>query len=80
MRIVLRPKKQCEKLGYSLATLHRRGKDPDFPKAIKLGPNSTGRFEDELDAYLEMLKGQAIAPVAPGVKRGRPCKQRQVEA
>lgn len=76
MRKILRPKQQCEKLGCSLATLHRRGKDPDFPQAIKTGPNSTGRFDDELDAYLESLKGRVISPVAPGAKRGRPPKSK----
>jgi predicted DNA-binding transcriptional regulator AlpA len=71
MRKILRPKQQCEKLGCSLATLHRWGQFPDFPQAIKTGPNSTGRFDDELDAYLESLKGQAISPVAPGSRHGR---------
>lgn len=52
-RRVLRPKRQCELLDCSMATLYRLDKQPNFPKAFRIGANSTGRFEDELIDYLE---------------------------
>jgi predicted DNA-binding transcriptional regulator AlpA len=45
---VLRPKAQAECLGVSRTTLWRFEKLPGFPKTIKLGVNSVGRFQSEL--------------------------------
>jgi len=75
MKIVLRIADQCKKLGISQSTLYRLGKQPDFPKCILIGENSSGRIDDELDEWLESRKGLVIEPVIPAtVKRGRPRK------
>ncbi len=72
MRKILRPKQQCEKLGVSPATLHRLGKQSDFPCVVSVGPNSSGRFDDELDLWLESRKGIEVRPCVPlKIKRGR---------
>lgn len=41
--------------GLSHATIYRKLKNPaeNFPRPVELGPNSTGWFEDEVEAWLE---------------------------
>ena len=50
-RRILRPQRQADLLDISRATLYRFAKLPDFPKMVRLGANSVGRFEDELLAW-----------------------------
>ena len=45
-------------LGVDNTALWRRRKDPDFPKAIRLGPNSSGFLRTDLMAWLESQKGR----------------------
>ena len=55
-RRVLRVPATLDKIGRNdRIWLWRQGHDPDsdFPKAIRIGPNSIGYFEDEIDAWLE---------------------------
>jgi predicted DNA-binding transcriptional regulator AlpA len=51
--VVLR-RRQVVAFGYigSEAALDRARKDPDFPKAIRIGPNSIGFRKADLDAWL----------------------------
>ena len=66
--------------GRSRASIHRDMRDRGFPKPINLGANSVVWDEALVDAWLEQLAtAEYVAvPVAPGVKRGRPCKQQGV--
>ena len=46
--VIERPRVAASKLGFSLATFWRRVKeDPDFPKLVRLGPNSVGLIQAE---------------------------------
>lgn len=49
---ILRPAAQAQLLGISRTTLWRLALLPNFPKAVKLGAGSTGRFEGELLEWL----------------------------
>jgi len=50
-RIIRKPE-LFNKIPLSDATIWRREKMGDFPKRIKLGGNSVGWFENEIDAWL----------------------------
>ncbi len=54
---VLRPKVTAVKCGVTPITIHRWARDPKyahmgFPKPIRLGDNSVGYIEEEVDAFL----------------------------
>ena len=54
---VLRPKATAIKCGVAPITIHRWATDPkyahlNFPKKIRLGENSVGYIEEEIDAFL----------------------------
>lgn len=51
---IIRQKEVCDKLGLSKATvwLYVRTRD-DFPKPIRLGANSVGWLESEIDAFID---------------------------
>ena len=54
---ILRPKATAVKCGVAPITIHRWASDPkyahmDFPKPIRLGDNSMGYIEEEVDAFL----------------------------
>jgi prophage regulatory protein len=51
-----RPQQVWARLNVSPATGWRRVRnDPDFPRPVKLGPNSTGFLRHEVDAYIRTL-------------------------
>ena len=52
---ILRPREAARKVDASISTLYRWVGDPafDFPKPIRLGANSSGFLEHELDAWLK---------------------------
>lgn len=53
---ILRPNQVCERLGCTRTTLWRRERDdPNMPKKVRLGPNSVGFRESEIDAYISEL-------------------------
>jgi prophage regulatory protein len=58
MRILRRPA-VIERTGLSNATIHRREQAGDFPARVKLGPNSIGWIEHEIDAWIESRR---VAP------------------
>ena len=54
---ILRPKAMAQKCGVAPITIHRWASDPryahmGFPKKIRLGDNSVGYIEEEVDAFL----------------------------
>ncbi len=51
---IIRQKEVCDKLGLSKATIwtYVRTRD-DFPKPIRLGANSVGWLESEIDAFID---------------------------
>ena len=51
---IIRQKEVSEKLGLSKATIwtYARTRD-DFPKPIRLGANSVGWLESEIDAFID---------------------------
>ena len=54
---ILRPKATAVKCGVAPITVHRWATDPKyahmgFPKPIRLGDNSVGYIEKEVDAFL----------------------------
>ena len=54
---ILRPKATAAKCGVTPITIHRWASDPKythmgFPKPIRLGDNSVGYIEDEVDSFL----------------------------
>ncbi len=63
MKRVVRIKSICQMTGCSPATIWRWVKtDPAFPKPFKLGPNSTGWDDSEIDRWLSARKaGASIA-------------------
>ena len=50
---VLRPKKTAERVGYTNQWLRQLEARGEFPRRIRLGPNSVGHLEHEVDAWLE---------------------------
>ena len=51
---VLRIAKVVEKVGYSRMHIYRLEKDGKFPKRIRLGPNSVGWLEHEIDDWIKV--------------------------
>jgi len=49
---VLRPKDAAAKCGLSRMHLYRLERAGSFPKRLRLGPNSVGWLEEELDAWI----------------------------
>ena len=51
---IIRQREVCNKLGLSKATIwaYVRTRD-DFPKPIRLGANSVGWLESEIDAFID---------------------------
>lgn len=52
---ILRLRDVEQRTGLSRATIYRRGTDGTFPKPIRLGGNSSGWVESEIDAFLASL-------------------------
>lgn len=58
---VMRPRQAAEYIGLSYPTFWRLAKtDPDFPKPFKLSTNSSAVMREDLDAWLEARRAQAI--------------------
>jgi prophage regulatory protein len=50
---ILRSKNVQSKTGYSRMQIHRLERAGDFPPRVRLGPNSVGWLESEVDDWLE---------------------------
>jgi prophage regulatory protein len=53
MAKILRSKHVAEKTGYSRMQIHRLEIAGKFPKRFRLGPNSVGWLESEIEAWIE---------------------------
>ena len=61
-RRILRAKAVMSRMGWSRTTLWRRVRAGEFPAPVKTGENSTGFFEDEVDAAQANLPRVNYAP------------------
>jgi len=59
---VIRKPELFNKVPLSDATIWRREKAGDFPKRIKLGGNSVGWFENEIEDWLTKKANDRIDP------------------
>lgn len=50
---ILRPRAVCDRLSISRTTLWRKQKDGKFPAPIRLGSNSIGWRESQIEAWLD---------------------------
>lgn len=55
---VLRLPEVVERVGLKRPTIYKRARAGTFPQPIKLGPNSSGWLESEIDAFLANAKKQ----------------------
>lgn len=56
MSAILRQDAVCARLGISGTTLFRWVRSGNFPKPVRLGPNTVGWIEADVDAWLEARK------------------------
>ncbi len=61
-RRLLRPREVMARMGWSRTTLWRRVRAGKFPAPVETGVNSTGFFEDEVDAAQAELPRVQYAP------------------
>ena len=50
----LRSKELCARVGYSAMHIWRLEKAGQFPQRVKIGPNSVGWVESEVDAWQQV--------------------------
>lgn len=62
---ILRKSEVVDRVGFSGMEVWRREKSGKFPRRVKLGPNSVGWVEAEIDAYLEELVAARDAEAGP---------------
>ena len=63
MRHVLRKQGVRDKMGLSVSTIDRKERAFEFPQRVRLGKNSVGWFEDEVDDWLaRRQRGRAAPP------------------
>ena len=63
-RRILAIKTILHRVPYSRTTVWRKSRDPKdpFPAAVDIGPNRTGIYEDEFEAWLNGLSRRGAAP------------------
>ncbi len=54
-RRIIRKPELLKRVSLSDATVWRKERDGQFPRRVRLGGNSVGWFEDEVDEWLEQL-------------------------
>ena len=66
-RRILSIKTVLDRVPYSRTTVWRKSRDPDdpFPSAVDIGPNRTGIYEDEFEAWLDGLSRRGASPKVP---------------
>jgi prophage regulatory protein len=52
-RRIIRSSNVVSKTGYSRMQIYRLEKAGEFPKRVRLGPNSVGWVESEVDAWID---------------------------
>ena len=60
---ILRLPEVEKRTGLRRATIYRRAGEGSFPKPVRLGPNSTGWLESEIDGFLAGLAAERDAQV-----------------
>ena len=50
---ILRPREVCRAIGLSRTTLWRKQKSGEFPRCVRLGPNSIGWRESQVQEWLD---------------------------
>lgn len=63
-RRIIRKPEVLACVGLSDTTVWRLEKSGKFPRRVKLGGNSVGWFEDEIDALLEQKSGERFPEAA----------------
>jgi prophage regulatory protein len=63
---IIRKPELFSKLSLSDATIWRMEKSGKFPRRIKLGGNSVGWFENEVEAWLSKKSADRLAQVIGG--------------
>lgn len=63
---VLRRHEVAILLGVSLPTLGLWSKRPGFPPTVRLGPNSVGWLEADLEQWLKSLRCESAGGASPG--------------
>lgn len=58
---ILRLPEVEKRTGLRRATIYRRAGEGTFPKPVRLGPNSTGWLESEIDGFLTGLAAERNA-------------------
>ncbi len=58
---VLRRRELVAKVGLSIMTIWRKERDGAFPRRVRLGRNSVGWLEDEVDEWLAMRRAERDA-------------------
>ena len=64
MRILRLPAVMA-RTGYSAMTLWRKERDGTFPRRVKLGPNSVGWIESEIERWIESRIAERDAASVP---------------
>ena len=65
-RVILPIKTVLDRVPYGRTTVWKKSKDPEdpFPATVDVGPNKTGIFEDELNAWLDSLPRRGSSALA----------------
>lgn len=77
MKRIVREKERQKITGRSATSWWRDERAGKAPKRVRIGDNAVGWHHDELLAWLEsrpQVTAETAKPVAPGAKRGRPCR------
>lgn len=60
---ILRLPEVERRTGLRRPTIYRRAKAGTFPQPVRIGPNSTGWFESEIDSFLAGIAAERDAQV-----------------
>jgi prophage regulatory protein len=72
---ILRYAEVAAKVGLNVTSIYRLEKAGQFPARIRLGSNSVGWVEEEVEAWLKLRRVQPVASSPPAPRpRGRPRK------
>lgn len=70
-RRIIRLREVVRLTGLHESTIYRKEKAGKFPQRVRLGPNSVGFFEDEIDEYnAKLARGFSDAPTRALEARG----------
>lgn len=55
MKRIIRKNEVVDRAGESYSSINRKEKAGQFPRRVRLGANSVGWYEDEIETYLDNL-------------------------